>query len=337
MPRSSVDTYASTDDSDEDLILDRGEGALTRDYKGGYIPPLPSYHHEIAEPNVRPSTPKDFAQLFPSMNRLSIRHDDFTTDGNMNLRVDTIVPGRRRRTAVQLFHLRMYDLAKREFSLRRYCRDSGREVCTSKRKYDEQQQPLLSPRPALQRSMSTAMKTLARPHIRRLGSSGGSAASGAKDRRPATSHSDTTPPADVCSPPPRSSSGGGDHHKQSPPPPPPPRATNTVKLEFSNYARVDVERKGSNKNTRYEFDWWGHRYSWKRVAEKHLGGGGGGGVVVSFHLVRDGQPNPVAHIVPETRSPVQVEADERAGGWVPPCFMWISDNDILHAATDVAE
>ncbi len=33
----------------------------------------------------------------------------------MNLRIDTVVTGRRR-TAIQLFHLRMYDLAKREFS-----------------------------------------------------------------------------------------------------------------------------------------------------------------------------------------------------------------------------
>lgn len=326
--RSSVETYASTDDSEEDLTLEQEE-ELARDREYDYIPPLPSYHHEISEPNVRASTPKDFAQLFPSMDRLSIRHDDFTTDGNMNLRVDTILPGRKR-IAVQLFHLRMYDLAKREFSLRRYCRESGREVCNSKRQYAA---PASLSRPTLQRSMSTAMRTLsgaARPQARRQDSSTSTVST--KDKRPATSHSYDTN-ADVAS---LSSSrvsggGGGGEHQQQHKQGPQPRPTNVIKLEFSNYARVDAERKGSKNNKRYEFDWWGHRYTWKRVVEKHLNG------VVSFHLIRDGQPNPVAHIVPETRSPTQVEDDERAGGWVPPCFMWINDKAILDAVTDVAE
>lgn len=317
--RSSVDTYASTDGSEEDLTLEREE-ELLRDRDDDYIPPLPSYHHEISEPNVRPSNPKDFSQFFPSMSRLSIRHDDFTTDGNMNLRIDTIVPGRRR-TAIQLFHLRMYDLARREFSLRRYCRDSGREVCNSKRQYSAPSTPA---RPKLSRSMSSAMKTLShatKPQFKRQNSS--SSAVSTKDRRPATSHSYETN-ADVAS---LSSRGSGSDHGR----PSQPRPTNAIKLEFSNYARVDVVRKGSKSNTRYEFDWWGHRYTWKRVVEKHLDG------VVAFHLLRDNETAPVAHIRPETRSPLQVEDDERAGGWVPPCYMWINDNAILDAATDVAE
>lgn len=316
-PRSSVDTYASTDASEEDLALEREED-LARDSGSDYIPPLPAYHHEISEPNMRPSTPKNFSQLFPSMNRLSIRHDDFTTDGNMNLRVDTIVPGRRR-TAVQLFHLRMYDLARREFSLRRYCRDSGREVCNSKRKFVE---PASASRPSLQRSMSSAMKAMARPQFQRA-TSGGSFSK--HERRPGTSHSNETE-ADTASV--HSRASDGDHRRSHPHQP-----TNAIKLEFSNYARVDVARKGQkNKNNkRYEFDWWGHKYVWKRVVEKHLDG------VVSFHLVRDGETTPVAHIVPETRSPNQVEDDELSGGWVPPCFMWINDQSIIDAVTDVAD
>ncbi|KAI3392640.1 hypothetical protein diail_5428 [Diaporthe ilicicola] len=310
-PRSSVDTYASTNASEEDLAVEREED-LARASGSDYIPPLPAYHHEISEPNMRPSTPKNFSQLFPSMNRLSIRHDDFTTDGNMNLRVDTIVPGRRR-TAVQLFHLRMYDLARREFSLRRYCRDSGREVCNSKRKFVE---PASESRPSLQRSMSSAMKAMARPQAKRA-NSGGSFPT--RDRRPSTSYSE----ADIASLSSRASDG--DHRR--------PQPTNSIKLEFSNYARVDVARRGqkNNNNKRYEFDWWGHKYAWKRVVEKHLEG------VVSFHLIRDGQTTPVAHIVPETRSPNQVEDDEVSGGWVPPCFMWINDQSIIDAVTDVAD
>lgn len=313
-PRSSVDTYASTDASEEDLALEREED-LARGSEYDYIPPLPAYHHEISEPNMRPSTPKNFSQLFPSMNRLSIRHDDFTTDGNMNLRVDTIVPGRKR-TVVQLFHLRMYDLARREFSLRRYCRDSGREVCNSKRKFVE---PASASRPSLQRSMSSAVKAMARPQSKRA-SSGGSLSK--HERRPGTSHSYDAEFDDASV---YSRASDGDHKR--------PRPTNSIKLEFSNYARVDVERKGqkSKDNKRYEFDWWGHKYVWKRVVEKHLDG------VVSFHLVRDGENTPVAHIVQETRSPNQVEDDELSGGWVPPCFMWINDQSIIDAVTDVAD
>lgn len=282
------------------------------------IPPLPVYRHEIEEANVRASTPDDFAALFPSMNRLTIRHDDFTPDGNMNLRVDTVVSGRRRRT-IQLFHLRMYDLNKRDFSLRRYCRDSGREVCNSKRKYIE---PAAAVRPVLQRSVSSAVKTLTgRPQVKRSPASGSMFPSRS---RPGTSNSAfeaddefTDPFAPAVSP----------DKKQKLRPIP----TNSIKLEFSNYARVDIQRRGNRASKRYEFEWWGHKYVWKRVVDKHTG-------VVSFHLLRGGNHNsPVAHIVPETRSPTQKSADEDAGGWVPPCHMWISDLEIINAVTDVAE
>jgi hypothetical protein len=273
------------------------------------IPPMPVYRHQLVEPNVRASTPHDFAKLFPSLDRLSVRHDEFTADGNLNLRVDTVVTGRRR-TAIQLFHLRMHDLARREFSLRRYCRDSGREVCNSKRKYDDAASPKSprfndSGRPTLQRSVTTAIKTLgSRPAFRRTNSD-----RSIVDQRPGSRSSDDT-----------------DYFGSRPVP------TNTIKLEFSNYARVDINRRGGAKGRRYEFEWWGHRYAWRRSVDKHLGG------QVSWHLVRDSNTaSAVAHIVPETRSPSQVTADESAGGWIPPCFMWIADESVLDAVTDVAE
>ncbi len=81
------------------------------------------------------STPRNFATYFPSADRVTICHDDSTLDGNMNLRLDTTIhtqSGERRQ--LTLFHLRMRDLKTRDFSLRRYCRDSGREVCHSKRR-----------------------------------------------------------------------------------------------------------------------------------------------------------------------------------------------------------
>ena len=344
-PRSSVDTYASTTASEEDLeALELDATDCPMDYEYSNIPPLPIYRREVIEPNVRPSTPPEFAKLFPSLNRFSIRHDELTSDGNMNLRIDTVVTGRRR-TAIQLFHLRMYDLAKREFSLRRYCRDSGREVCNSKRKYIEPTAPKPANeseggRPTLQRSVTSAIKTLSggggKPGFGRRNSGGSifgprsplSNTSG----RPGTSNSHT-------------SCDGDDEYfgnstsrlsltnKRLGPKAKPqrPMPTNTIKLEFSNYARVDIHRRGSSKNKRYEFEWWGHGYAWKRSVDKQLG-------LVSFHLVRDANANtPVAHIVPETRSPSQVLADESAGGWLPPCFMWFADESILDAMTDVAE
>ncbi|KAI9152077.1 hypothetical protein HJFPF1_09300 [Paramyrothecium foliicola] len=317
---------------------------------------------------LRPSTPHAFGRLFPSLDRLSVRHDDLTPDGNMNLRVDTpLIPGGRRPVQFQLFHLRMHDLARREFSLRRYCRDSGREVCNSKREY-------ALPTPA-QRSVSSAIRTVKSPfrreshgsaEHRRSGHSVTSSIFGSKNRRQSSGSSGTAastassvtgggaapswwdhPSPDGATRPPTarrpsvvsttgsvsassSSPGVGGSSSSRPAPKPRPVPTNTIKLEFSNYARVDIARRGAKGH--YDFEWWGHRYTWRRVVDKDLGG------VASFHLVRDGRSNaPVAHVVPEVRSPTQIDADEQAGGWVPPCYLWISDQSIIDAATDVAD
>ncbi|KAI2619989.1 hypothetical protein GGR54DRAFT_639755 [Hypoxylon sp. NC1633] len=318
-PRSSVETYSSRASSAE--FEDDFETEDCLDYAD--IPRLQPYHHDIEEINVRPSTPEEFAALFPSLNRLSIRHDDFTSDGNMNLRVDTVVLGRRKKT-IQLFHLRMYDLNKREFSLRRYCRDSGRELCNSKRKFIE---PSSTGRPKLQRSMSTVVRSLSRrPQLIRIPTSGSVFSS---HSRPGTSQSAAAAAATETDDEFADAVTGAlfldKKHK------PRPMATNTIKLEFSNYARVDVVRRGNRNTKRYEFEWWGHKYSWKRVVDKLTNS-------VSFHLLRDSDNRtPVAHIVPEIRSPNQVAADEDAGGWVPPCHMWISDKRLVDAMTDVAD
>ncbi|KAK2672327.1 hypothetical protein RAB80_012406 [Fusarium oxysporum f. sp. vasinfectum] len=305
------------EDADKDYILSDPESL--------HIPPvLPPYRGTSNERPCRPSTPQDFGRLFPSLDRLAVRHDDCTSDGNMNLRVDTVVPfGHTRRTlAVQLFHLRMHDLARREFSLRRYCRDSGREVCNSKRAYaPAPTSTVAAARPALQRSMSSAMRTMATPFHRPTSSNSSIFKFGN-----GTNASTTSDNASVWS--------GSHHTEKSDSPTPKPKArmvpTNRIKLEFSNYARVDIARRGGRTNKRYEFEWWGHTYAWKRVIDKNLN-------VVSFHLVRDGHGAPVAHIVPEMRSPNQILDDEMAGAWVTPCYIWISDSSIIDAITDVAD
>lgn len=344
--RSSVDTYASTIASEEHVEVDI-DGEMEMNCNDSYIPPLPMYRSGVVEPNVQPSTPQDFAKLFPSLNRFTIRHDEFTSDGNMNLRVDAIVTGRRR-TAVQLFHLRMYDLAKREFSLRRYCRESGREVCNSKRKYHDMKaarSPKKSPnsRPGLQRSVTTALRTLSggsgKPGFGRTPSSGsifGSRSSTGTTDRPSTIHSDSSDDNignEMSTTSDSGSNSNSDRLSAEISPKPRPQPTNTIKLEFSNYARVDLQSRGSGKTQRHEFEWWGHRYAWRRCVDKHQGNGAS-----SFHLVRDGNTaEPVAHIVPETRPPAQIHADEVAGGWIQPCFMWIEDETVLQAATDVGD
>jgi hypothetical protein len=108
--------------------------------------------------------------------------------------------------------------------------------------------------------------------------------------------------------------------------------TNTTKLEFSNYAQVEVKRRGAKSSKRYEFEYWGYTYVWKRVTEKD-----GQGKAVSYHLFKGDGGAAVAHIVPEMRSPSQIRAEDAAGGWVPPCSMWISDKSVLEALTNVAE
>ncbi|KAJ1333339.1 hypothetical protein MN608_03329 [Microdochium nivale] len=318
--RSSVETYSSLA-SAEDLAGPGSEDAL--DFEDSDIPELPPYQHDIEEYNLRPSSPNEFSSLFPSLDRFAIRHDDFTSDGNMNLRVETTVNHGRHKETIQLFHLRMYDLNKRDFSLRRHCRSSGREVCNSKRRYLDTAD---TSRPTLQRSMSNAFQSLAgRPRSRRNSTATSIRSAKSMKSRPGTGYS-TSGPLDgdfvdvfaedlVLEKKPKARM----------------QATNIIKLEFSNYARVDLERAGSRGSSKYLFEFWGHKYTWKRVVDKHTN-------ALSFHLIRDGNKSaPVAHIVAETRAPNQVMVDECAGGWVPPCHMWISDPAIIDAVTDIAD
>src|SRR5271167_1938680 len=78
-PRSSTETYVSTIASREEIYEE------PESYDPEYV--VPEYR-EVVETNLRPSTSEDFADFFPSTKRLSIRHDDTSYDGNMNLRVD---------------------------------------------------------------------------------------------------------------------------------------------------------------------------------------------------------------------------------------------------------
>ena len=299
--RASVETYASTVPSIEDYDDDESH------YE------VPEYEDEAFPTIAIPSTPADFADFFPSSRRLCIRHDDSTVDGNMNLRVDTeIFLSKGRRADLTLFHLRMHDLKNREFSFRRYCRDSGREVCHSSRKYVK---PASDRKPGIQRSMSSALsslrsrtdsRTMAPKSLKRHDSGYESTVDEEEImefRRPSTKA-----------------------HNNIPIP------TNTTQLEFSNYAHIDVKRRGAKTSKRYEFEYWGTSYAWMRKSRR-----AGYLKQTSYHLVDTATNVAVAHIVPAPLTPEEAREEDGKGGWVPPCSMWISDERLLTAQTDVAE
>lgn len=109
-------------------------------------------------------------------------------------------------------------------------------------------------------------------------------------------------------------------------------ATGLVSLEFSNYAHLDLKRRGFKADKRYDFDYWGCSYSWRRSTQKM-----GKAREISYHLTRrDGSL--VARIVPEPMSEKEVRREEDKGGWIPPCSLRILDKQINEDALgDVAD
>jgi hypothetical protein len=275
---------------------------------------VPHYVHDPLPIDAIPTTPRDFADLFPTSKRISIRHDDSTIDGNMNLRVDTHVEERhRKKQAYTLFHLRMHDLRSREFSLRRYCRESGREVCHSRRKY---QKPPSEKRPVLQRA-STALASLVHKPDSRPATSAGL-------KRSDSGYESVHPPEDEDDP--RPKSAGYTNGRALIP-------TNTIKLEFSNYAHINVKRRGAKSSKRYEFEYWGHDYSWKRIVQREHDH-----ETVTYYLTRaDDEKLALAHISPVRLTPDQAHEEAARGGWIPPCYMRITDESMLESSTDISE
>jgi hypothetical protein len=303
-PRDSSSTYASTMPSEEDLTEGDPEYQVPEHTEQ-------DYRHPISSSHAISSTPPEFAELFPSTRHLLIRHDDSTLDGNMNLRVDTPVSAsHNRQRDVTLFHLRMHDLKSREFSLRRYCRDSGREVCHTKRVTKHP----TGPRPGLQRSMSSVLSNF-RGH--KVDSKSLGPRSGLK--RHGSGYDSFEEDKSLT------------HSIPSKSKPEIQQATNITKLEFSNYAQVDVARHGSSSSKRYEFEYWGTHYHWRRYIKKD-----DESRQVSYHLINS-NGLAVAHIVPEALSAREVAVEQAKGGWIPPSTMWISDQSILSGLTDVAE
>ena len=280
--RTSVETYASSNRSVEDL-----EDGL---------PPfdVPDFESETGVSSALASSPSEFADYFPSTRKMSIKHDDSTLDGNMNLRVDTLAQlSDGTQADLTLFHLRMHGLKTREFSLRRHCRDSGREICHSTRKY---QKPSIIRRPTLQKSMSNAISGL-----RPKSADGKSTRPSLKTQESEYDSLDERRMQASSSP------------RLSPQTSSIPRPTNTTLLDFSNYSHVEVKRRGARASKRYEFQYWGTSYAWKRVATTS-----GDYKEISYHLMDTKTSASIAHIVPVPLSRSEAQEEEAKGGYVFP-------------------
>ncbi|KAH0294003.1 hypothetical protein KCU62_g532, partial [Aureobasidium sp. EXF-3399] len=111
-----------------------------------------------------------------------------------------------------------------------------------------------------------------------------------------------------------------------------PIPTKTIKLEFSNYAQVEVKRRGAKNSKRYEFEYWGVHYVWKRITDRT-----GFTKEVSFCLFRNNEDRSLARIQPTPLSGVQNREELSKGGWVPPCTMGITDEEILENLNGISD
>jgi hypothetical protein len=292
-PRSSTETYASTvafEDEDEPS-------------KGSSLRPL--MRHICYEPDALATSPAEFGELFPSNRRILIQHDDTTPDGNLNLRLDTeLTVSKGHKVKLTLFHLRIYDLAERRFSLRRYQRQSGREVCSSKRKYVK---PTAEPpsSPPRRRSITS---TLTKMNLKGLKS---------KPRPKMALESDDEDSGDDMA-----FLAAQANVKATIP-------TDAVRLEFSNYAQVELGR-GKRGEHKYDFEYWGERYSWRRSVYRD-----DSELVFSFELVNLASGACIAHITPDKLSLRQGKQEAAQGGWVPPCSMRLMEKNISNDLGDV--
>jgi hypothetical protein len=187
----------------------------------------------------------------------------------------------------------MNDLRSRELSLRRYCRDSGREVCKTIRKEKKKD------RPTLTKSLSSAFSNVMKrndhvvPHMHHL------------QRNDSGYESVFAHPVE------------DDTEHRNPEKGQPTLSTlpsNTIKFEFANYANVELKRQGTGVNKGYKFEYWGHDYTWKRSKCQN-----GQSEEISFQLLRKDKALPLAHIVPVPLTKQQARDEAAKGGWIPPC------------------
>ncbi|KAI0199415.1 hypothetical protein F4808DRAFT_432407 [Astrocystis sublimbata] len=205
---------------------------------------LPAYHPSTGSQYLEPATPEVFADLFPTLHPLTIRHDDSTLDGNMNLVVETSLPEKPDQHT-QLFHFRMYHLSSRKFSVRRYCRGSQNEVGQSRRKYVKVDTDPIS-------RMFKSIREWTNDHEIKPDV--------VDARRSLAAHGGYTPWVSL-------DNNIGEIKDLKP--------TDVIRLEFTNYSTIELQYLLSPIGQTYKFSYWETEYYWNRVEDHN---------VVSFHL-----------------------------------------------------
>lgn len=295
-PNESTGTYVSSSDSEEEVVINEIEQIQPKRRRNCFVS------------DAIPSNPPDFAELFPSTRRLLVQHDDSTPDGNLNLRVDTeVTTSLGTKTKMTLFHLRMRDLQERQFSLRRYCRESGREVCSAKRKYIRPCRKMSSAsstrRPSSQHSWSTALQT-----FRSKG-----------HRRHDSGYVSDDDSGDDCI----EEIAARINVKPTVP-------TNIIKLEFSNYSQVEIRRRRKDHEKMYDFEYWGEFYTWQRKFSQEDDES-----IYSYELINLKNNKCIAYIMPDKLSSRQSKREEAEGGWIPPSTMRFIDKGVSADVGDV--
>ena len=105
--------------------------------------------------------------------------------------------------------------------------------------------------------------------------------------------------------------------------------TDAVRIEFSNYAQVELGRSKRAEH-KYDFEYWGTRYSWRRSVYRDESD-----VVFSFELVNVSSGVCIAHITPDKLSQRQSRQEAAQGSWVPPCSMRLTEKNVSNDLGDV--
>ncbi|KAF2098570.1 hypothetical protein NA57DRAFT_75810 [Rhizodiscina lignyota] len=300
---SALDAHHPDDDSASSSPIDLSEQQVTVEYAA-------SEEDDDEEPEpvyeARPLTPTEFGELFPSGRKMLIQHDNTYGDGDVNLRVDMHSSSHHgERDRVTVFHLKIQDLERREMSLRRYCRDSGREVCNTTRIYREVK---AESRPKLMRSLSSALASLKLSSPSRASVHTGSSIE--EDEVAVADEeedlADENKPIEVA-------------------------VANVIRLEFSNYAHIELTRTWGKGNVWHEFEYWGTKYRWKALPSVN-----GYPENCVYQLYSAGSDKSMASIVPVPLTAAEALEQEAKGGWIDPCSFWIEDVEIRRRA-DIAE
>ncbi|RPB26003.1 hypothetical protein L211DRAFT_782257 [Terfezia boudieri ATCC MYA-4762] len=110
------------------------------------------------------------------------------------------------------------------------------------------------------------------------------------------------------------------------------KPSTAITMEFSNYAHVQVDRKGTKGSRKYDFEYWGKNYSWKRMIRKHPATGED---EISYSLLNNGTGNIVASIIPDPAHSI----DEEGGEFVPACTFQFKEStqDLIQCSADAAD